>query len=95
MEFVVARDLRSDSGRASHNREGLFHPFAKASGSFVVAISLEPRHQCPKFLARLVSTLALVGFLHRLEHVGVTRLLEGTSEDFRSLWIWQLWMTAI
>ena len=35
---------------------------------------LEPRHQCLKSLARLVGTLALVGFLHRLEHVGVTRL---------------------
>ena len=67
--------MRSNSGRASfRNCEGLFHPFAKASGSFVVAISLEPGHQCPKFFARLVSTLALVGFLHRLAHVGVTRL---------------------
>ena len=38
MEFVVARDLRSGLGQSElHNREGLFHPFAKASGSFVVA----------------------------------------------------------
>ena len=73
MAFVVARDWRSKGGqRELHDRECLFHPITK--GSFVVAVSLEPRHQCLKSLARLVGTLALVGFLHRLEHVGVTRL---------------------
>ena len=48
-----------------HNREGLFHPFAKASGSFVVAVSLEPRHQCLKSPARLVGTLAFVRWCFR------------------------------
>ena len=83
MAFVVARDWRSKGGRRElHDRECFFHPFTKASGSFVVAVSLEPRHQCLKSLARLVGTLALVGFLHRLEHVGRDETWEGTSEDF-------------
>ena len=60
---VVPRDWRSKAVSASFTTVSVFHPFTKASGSFVVAVSLEPRHQCLKSLARLVGTLALVGFL--------------------------------
>ena len=73
--FVVARDWRSKTGSASFTTVSVSSiPSRRLPGSFVVAVSLEPRHQCLKSLARLVGTLALVGFLHRLEHVGVTRL---------------------
>ena len=83
MAFVVARDWRSKAGSASFTTVSvLFHPFTKASGSLVVAVSLEPRHQCLKSLARLVGTLAL----GRLPSSSGARrrdeTWEGTSEDF-------------
>ena len=69
----------------------IFHPFSEGfrqlrRSHFARTTNTSAR----SLLARVNSTLALVGFLHRLEHVGVTRLWKETSARFRSSWIWHL-----